>query len=263
MMSNDKIIPIEDRIPKLKQNRRKRANRLFVMYILIFFILMVGIIYFQSPLSEVSEIHIKGNRYVSEGEIINRSKIKKGDGFWKIDLEETSHMIESHPEIAKVRSKRSYPNKISIQITERKRIGYLMEGSTIYPILDNGVIMRKRSVTSTPGDAPIFINWENGDAIQEMAAQLTKIPEEINNLISEIKYDPTPSDPMHITLFMNDGYKVSATIRNFSEKVTAYPSIVENIPEGTKGVIDLEVGYYFRPYDNLDREEAVEYESNR
>ena len=78
-----------------------------------------------------------------------------------------------------------------------------------------------------------------------MMKELDKLPSEILNSISEIYYSPKKTDLYHISLFMNDGFEVSATLRSFSEKMVHYPSIISQLDPNKKGLIDLEVGSYF------------------
>ena len=69
------------------------------------------------------------------------------------------------------------------------------------------------------------------------------------NSISEIHYTPKKTDHYHISLFMNDGFEVSATLRSFSEKMAHYPSIISQLDPNKKGIIDLEVGSYFKAFE--------------
>ena len=81
-----------------------------------------------------------------------------------------------------------------------------------------------------------------------MIKSLENLPTEISNSISEIHYTPKKTDPYHISLFMNDGFEVSATLRSFSEKMVHYPSIISQLDPNKKGIIDLEVGSYFKAF---------------
>ena len=72
-------------------------------------------------------------------------------------------------------------------------------------------------------------------------------------LISQINATPSTSDPYAITLFMNDGYEVRADITSLASKLNYYPSIIaqiENQQQFEKGIIDIEVGSYYRPYSD-------------
>src|SRR5699024_3959159 len=55
-----------------------------------------------------------------------------------------------------------------------------------------------------------------------------------------------------ILLYMNDGYTVDGTIRNFAEKMKLYPSIVSQVPEDEEGIIHIGVGAYFDSFTSED-----------
>ncbi|QOR68474.1 cell division protein FtsQ/DivIB [Cytobacillus suaedae] len=259
-MSKGKVVTIEDRIPKLKQKRKQKANKRLIWYISFFFLLVMCVVYIQSPLSKVSKISVSGYYNVSETEIIKLSELSKKTSFWRINIEKTSKQIETHPEIKSVSVEKKLPNKVLIKVSEYKRVAYISSEEQYYPILENGQVLQSLSEATIPADAPILINWLNNDDIQDMAKELTKLNPSIANSISEIHHTPESSDPLHITLFMNDGYEVSATVRNFADKMSAYPAIISELDPSLKGVIHLEVVSYFKAYE---REEEEENESER
>jgi len=255
-MKNGNVIEIEDRIPKLKEQRRQKANRRFVLYISLFFVLVLLILYFQSPLSKIQTINVSGNVHVPTKEIIENTGLEKGTSFWKVNLEKIAKNIMEHEEIANVTVVRQFPNIIKIHVSENSRVAYLIEGTYYYPILETGKILEKDKLENIPADAPLLINWTQSEELQEMAAELRLVPSSILNRISEIHLTPEDSDPLHISLFMNDGHEVSATIRDFSKKIKNYPMIVEQLTEEQFGVIHLEVGSYFKAYKKFGDEEV-------
>ncbi|NSL50783.1 cell division protein FtsQ/DivIB [Calidifontibacillus erzurumensis] len=254
-MSNNKVIAIEDRIPKLKQMRRQKANRRFILYISLFFVLMLIIIYFQSPLSKVQSIQVSGNIHVRSNEIIKLSGLQIGTNFWKIDLDDITKKVKEHEEISSVKVTRKFPNEIQIVVKEYERVAYLIKGTHYFPILETGKILKKDKLENIPVDAPYLMNWDQSEELQEMAAELRLVPPSILNRISEIHLTPEKADPLHITLFMNDGHEVSATIRDFANKIKNYPMIIEHLPKGQAGIIHLEVGSYFEAYGKSGDEE--------
>lgn len=254
LMKNSKVIDIEDRIPKLKEQRKQKANRRFILYISLFFVLVIFILYFQSPLSKIQTIHVLGNIHVPDEAIINYSGIEKGTSFWKIDIPTITKKVKEHDEISKVEVTRKFPNQLQIVVKEYTRVAHLIDGTSYYPILETGKILKKDKLENLPADAPLLINWSQSEELQEMAAQLRQVPDSILNRISEIHSTPEDGDPLHITLFMNDGQEVSATIRGFSEKIKNYPMIMEQLTEEHYGVIHLEVGSYFKAYKNEEDE---------
>src|SRR3954462_11701264 len=98
-MENGKVnvVSIEDRIPKLKQQRRKRANRRLIFLLVLFFILIAFILYFQSPLSHVKTIVISGNQIHLEKELISITGITKDTNIWKVRKEEIEAKLNKLP----------------------------------------------------------------------------------------------------------------------------------------------------------------------
>ncbi|WP_017753634.1 cell division protein FtsQ/DivIB [Calidifontibacillus oryziterrae] len=255
-MKKGKVIAIEDRIPKLKQQRKEKANRRLILYSSLFFVLVLFVLYFQSPLSKVQSINVTGNVHVTADEIRKLSHIDIGTSFWKVQVDKIVERIQAHNQIANVKVSRHFPNHINIKVYEYKRVAYLVDGSSFYPILETGKMLTEGKLSEIPADAPLLMNWKQSEVLQEMAAQLRKVPVSVLNRISEIHLTPDNIDPLHLTLYMSDGHEVSATVRDFAKKISNYPSIVEKLSDEHFGVIHLEVGSYFRAYEKAGDEES-------
>lgn len=258
-MQKGKILSLEDRIPKIKEHRKRKANRRLIFLLSLFFLLIVCVLYFQSPLSQIKRIDIHGIESVTKNEALEKSGLKKGLNLWKIDKKKAAANLSALPEIKSADVKWIFPNIIQIDIEEYAAIAYISAGSDFHSMLENGEILTKGKKTMLHSGAPILVNFKAGDVLNEMAAALSKLPEEILNAISEIHYEPKKTDRYHIQVFMNDGYEVNATILTFSDKMVHYPSIISQLDPNVKGVIDLEVGSYFRAYESEgDEQEGTE-----
>ncbi|MDX8364974.1 cell division protein FtsQ/DivIB [Cytobacillus sp. IB215665] len=257
-MGKEKVVVLEDRVPKLKQQRKQKVNRRLIYYILFFFLMIITIVYFQSPLSKVSSISVSGNHHVSTEEIIDLSGVSTKNSFWSVNENSITQSISAHEEIAEVSVQKQFPNKVLILVTETRRIGYMLNESRFYPILENGKSLTDEKQSVSSPDAPVFVNWSSSDDVDMMIEELVQLSDEVSNSISEIHHTPTPSDPLHITLYMNDGFEVSGTITNFSRKMAFYPSIVNHLDPSVKGIIDIEVGSFFSPYNQHKEEQESE-----
>ncbi len=244
-MSEKKIVSIEDRIPKLKQARKKKANRRLIFYLSIFFFLIFIIVYLQSPLSHVRTIEITGNNNITDEEIIKWSEVNVKTNIWMIDLELTERNLLENPVIHKAEVSRDLPSTIRIQVEEHKVVGYLKRDNLYYPVLGNGVVLDDASQKEYSGNSPLLHQFTDEDVLHRMAAELNKLPETITSLISEIYWLPEEDNPNRILLYMVDGYIVDAAIRDFSEKMEVYPSIVAQLDPEVEGIIHLGVGVYF------------------
>ncbi len=256
-MEKGQVVTIEDRIPKLKEKRKQKANRRFVFYILLFFLMLLVIVYFQSPLSHVRDVHVSGNIHIPEEDIIKLSGLNDETSYWKVSETEISKKVKKHIQIKEAEITKKWPNLVEIKVTEYNRTGYVYNDGKYFPLLESGKLLPGVK-SGLPADAPLLVDWQHDETLQEMAAELHKLPDSVKNRISEIHLAPEEADPLHLQIFMNDGYEVSATIRTFAEKMAAYPSIVEELPEGTKGIIHLEVGSYFVPYGSPAETEGDE-----
>ena len=258
-MDQKKIVTLEDRIPKLKNERKQRANRRLIFYLSFFFVLLLTVIYFQSPLSNVQVIEIQGNHYISDDQIIKLSELKDGTSFWGINSNKIIEEIGAFTEISEVSVKRKFPHTVQINVNEYSRVAYLAVDNNFFPILETGEILQELPINYFPSDAPLLMDWETNNELTEMAAELSNLPESIIHRISEIYYTPVEADPLRITLYMNDGFKVSSTIRHFSKRIIDYPAIVKELDPEKRGIIHMKMNPYFEQFVN-EEEETIESE---
>jgi cell division protein FtsQ len=255
-MEKENVVSLEDRIPKLKQQRRRKANRRLIFLLFLFFALIVVVAYIQSPLSRVKAISVKGNEFYSSQEIIQKTGLSNQTNIWTVKKNAIATNLESLPEIKTVDVKMNWLNSIEIKVTEHKKLAYLKKDSFYYPVLENGTILENRKTGRVPINAPILMGFKEGTVLKEMLTEMEKLPKVVLNSVSEIHYDPSKTDQFHIRLFMNDGFEVSASIKSFSGKMAHYPSIISQLDPGKKGIIDLEVGSYFKAYAPASKGEA-------
>jgi cell division protein FtsQ len=260
-MGKGKVLTLEDRIPKLKAQRKQKANRRLITYISFFFLLVIGIIYFQSPLNQIGEIHITGNQYVTEQIILDKLSLPNEAKFWTTDLDKLNAKLDSLQEIKSVQLIRMFPNDIAIKITEYGRVGFVEKEGNYFPILDNGKIFDSHASKATFINGPVLINWSDEESLQKMAKELKALPNAISNRISEIIYAPTDSEPYGLTLYMNDGNEVRATILNFAERMSYYPSFVEELEklDSEKPMfINITLSGWAKSIDNEEKKEQEE-----
>lgn len=255
-MSKKNIVSIEDRIPKLKQARKKKANRRLVFYLSIFFFLIFIIVYLQSPLSHIKTISVTGNSFLTDEAIIKQSKLATGMNIWTINKSTIKSEIGENPVVESVTIDRELPWTVNIQLSEHNLVGYIKKEDNYLPILGNGEILDTLEKRTYNGDAPLLLDFTEKDYLHSMTGELKKVPESIIDLISEIHWKPTKENKHKILLYMNDGFVVSGTIRNFAEKIQLYPSIATQLEPGSKGIIHIGVGVYFESFDKKSSDES-------
>ncbi|MEO4053616.1 FtsQ-type POTRA domain-containing protein [Solibacillus sp. CAU 1738] len=248
----EKIIDIEDRIPTLREKRRKRTNIKFIVLTTVFVFILFLLLYFQSPYSNIKKIEVNGSVIESELFYLKQSGLKQDDSMWGFRKNEVEAALMENNWVKSATVERKLLTKVIIQIEEWQKVAYISKDNHFYPMLENGVILEEQSEL-LPLDAPIFLSFEDEDLRKRLLKELVKLDKEVLALISQINATPTSTDPFAITLFMNDGYEVRAEITTLASKLNYYPSIIAQIEstEGyEKGIIDIEVGSYYRSYSD-------------
>ncbi|HLR53500.1 MAG TPA: FtsQ-type POTRA domain-containing protein [Pseudogracilibacillus sp.] len=246
-MEKERIISIEDRIPKLKEARKKKSNRRLIIYLVIFLILLFILVYLQTPLSEVKHIEVEGNQVLSEEEVIEAGEVEYDTNIWSVSKKKTVNSLQENPVIDSVKVERKLPQTLRIQLKENRVIGYLEEEDLFYPVLDNGTIVENRE--GNQGAGPVLRDFKNDEYLKDISSELKDTPDNIYKLISEITWSPTDKNKNKIKIYMSDGYVIDATIRDLASKLENYPSIVSQLDEDEEGIIHMGVGTYFEKTD--------------
>lgn len=245
----DKVIDIEERIPTLKKKRRRRTNIKFAVIISLFVATLFLLLYFQSPYSNIQKITVHGADLAKKEYYLQKSGLEIGHSMWGFKISNVEETLQDEW-VKHVVVKRKLLTTVEIEIEEYRKVAYIFENNHFYPILENGVVYKK-SEEFPPIDAPIFLHFHDEDLRKLVLKELAELDEEVLTLISQINLTSTETDPFAITLFMNDGYEVRAEITSLAEKLKYYPAIVaqiESTGEYEKGIIDIEVGSYYKPY---------------
>ncbi|AYC29163.1 cell division protein FtsQ/DivIB [Paenisporosarcina cavernae] len=246
----EKIIDIEDRIPTLRERRKKRTNRKFTILLFLFLMIIVSILYFQSSYSKIQSFVVQGEAIESEAFYEQLSTLKKGQSMWDFRASKIEQLIANETIVQKADVKRTGLTEVTISITEWKTKGFVFENDTYYAIFENGEQMDKPWNEPTL-EGPILIGFENKKTRKKMVHELSDLHTEVYSLLSEIYCIPSKADPYKIKVFLNDGNEVRAVIPSFADKFNYYPSILAQITPDVKGVIDLEVGSYFQTYEEM------------
>lgn len=257
-MAQKKVVSIEDRIPKLKQARKKKANRRLLFYLSIFFILISIIVYLQSPLSYIRTIQVEGNSFLQDNEIVKQANLTDNKNIWTIDTDAVESILNDSPIIASAKVSRKLPWTVSITVEEYELVGYTQKESTYYPVLGNGTTLQSMAKKTYNGDAPLLKGFNKETYLHRLTNEMEKLPETIRNLISEVHWTPEKDNNDKMRLYMNDGFIVDARIPNFADSMEIYPSIVSQLEEESEGIIHIGVGAYFESFHNGKKGQEAE-----
>jgi len=121
----------------------KKVIRVAFQLLLISFFLFIShrlyLHLLEDPYFQVREVEVKGCRKLAEKTLLSFAKIEGMPNLFTVRLREIAKRLETHPWIEQVKVRKVFPNKISIQIEERKPIAILQLGEPYY-IDTKGVI---------------------------------------------------------------------------------------------------------------------------
>ena len=114
----------------------RRLLRIAAQLLVLFFFLFLGhgvyIHLMEGPLFRLREIEVKGNQKISQETLLSLALIEGMPNLFTIRLKEMTKKLESHPWIDQVRGRKVFPNKIVIEVVERKPIAILQLEELFY-----------------------------------------------------------------------------------------------------------------------------------
>lgn len=229
----------------------------YIPIVIINIVIIVIMGYFISPLSKVGTVSVEGNQAVYDQQIIDESGIRGGDSLIKTVREKeatVSNVVNSLPQVSDSTIEVTGFNNILIQVKEFNTVAYIANESSYLRVLENGTVLDDAYSVSI-GNQPVLTKFEEGDTLDQMIEELSKVEMPILNLISEIELVTSRTNPLFIRIYMNNGNRVLSSIPTFAEKIPYYPQMVKAV-NGKKGVFDMEVGVYFTPFVDGQTEES-------
>lgn len=244
----DERVSFADRLPKIKEYRSKKLYQRLFLLILLFLFPLLGTLYYISPLSKVSAITVVGNQKVPTETIVNESNLKNDESLWAqfFNRKTTVQQIkEKAPRVENATIQIVHWNQLQINVTEYQEVAWLVEGKEYLPILASGYVIQEPQKEAGQ-DKVIFEGFKDKKVILRALKAYDKLPKEIQEGISQVKYAPTKSNDQLLNLYMNDGNQVIVNISNMSSQMEYYPQVAKEMDK--KGVIDMEVGIFAYPY---------------
>lgn len=242
-----------------KKRRRKRRQRIqLTIFLTIVAITTVVLLYMFTNISYVSKVSTNDTVLNERKTILKKANITNKDRIYSLDTNDIASRIEYLDGVKSVEIKRVFPNRVSIDVDEYRVVGVIPDGSEFHPVLENGQIIHQMNFKK-PEDAPIINNFGKKE-LNQLIKVLNHTKQPIVNHISEINFVPNEQASSRIQLFMKDGIEVIGDLRTIADKLDYYPSMAKNIKRDETGkmikpgIIDLEVGAVFIPYESKKAE---------
>ena len=188
--------PPDERSP----GRRGRVLMVVALVGVLVAAITVWIVAF-SPMLGVRSVTVQGTHYLSAQRVQAAAAIANGTPLVRLDTAAVGRRVEALPEVATATVQTDYPSSVTITVTERSPVGFVLSGRAHVLVDKTGD--QFRSVPARPPGLPLFAvphganAKATGRAVATVAAALT--PKLLAKVASIQAFDPTA-----ITLLLSD-----------------------------------------------------------
>lgn len=156
---------------ELARKKRKAVLRI-LKWITLLGLIIAGIIYFLlSPLFNIKNITVEGNKKISQEEIISLSEIQMEENTFKLKKEKVKQAVKQNAYIDTVSVKRKLPDSIQITVTERSPSFMITFGNAYVYISSQGYLLE---VTDKPLELPIITGYQTTEEGIKVGNRLCK-----------------------------------------------------------------------------------------
>lgn len=141
---------------KRKQKREKRFRILkAILKLLFIFAIIIGILLFLfvSPVFNIKNIEVSGNKKINTDEIKSLSKINLEENIFKLSFKQIRNNVKENAYIDTVEIKRKIPNTVQLNVSERETKYQLEYGNAFAYIDEYGNILE---ISSENNQMPII-----------------------------------------------------------------------------------------------------------
>lgn len=252
--SQQTVRSLEDRIPYMKKQRRKKANRRMFSVLSLFGILILLVVYMQTSMSNVKEVKVSGLYWLEETYVFQDIELDSSTKFVSLSPNKMSEQMEKLPGVKRVEIDRSWYNKVQITVTEEKMIAYAKAEKGDVVVLADGSLHPTGAITDPQKlkDGPLLREFNTEAELEKIASELERVDDATRARMSEVILSKRKDEPTRYEIFMNDGNTLLTPTLKLSEAVSKYGEIYENIPKGERGTVVMDGGFYFVPYEKTN-----------
>jgi len=229
---------------KMVKVKKKRFNvKKFLILFLFFYMVIYAIVFlFNEP---IRHIRIKGNKLVSDVEIIEVAKLKNYPSIFKYLSRTIEKRVESLELVNEANVSKKFGFVIEIEVEENKPLFYNSSMDKIY-LSDKSTITDIEVI-----GVPTMVTYIEDDLMNKFIESFKVVNSDIIYEINEIYYDPSYDeegkiiDENRFRLLMSDGNQVYVTVEEIDdlERLNYYNEIYASIND-KKGYLYLDSGEY-------------------
>ena len=224
----------------------KKKKRLKLIPFLLFVLVIAGIVFLIDVLldTRVENIVIKGNKIVTDQQIIDEAGLSNYPSFYKTTSYNIKKNLEKNSFIKEVKVKRSFYHVLTIEVSEHKVL--LKKETTGKLVLEN--MNEVTTDQEIPYTVPRLVNDVPKNKYSKLLKNLLKVKRSVRSSISEFYYDPNEFDKDRFLLYMDDGNSVYLTLTKF-RMINYYNDVLPQL-DGKKGILYLDSGNHFQIMEN-------------
>ena len=224
----------------------KKKKRLKLIPFLLFVLVIVATFFLVDVLldTRVENIIIKGNKIVTDQQIIDEAGLSNYPSFYKTTSYNIKKALEKNSFIKEVKVKRSFYHVITIEVSEYKVL--LKKETTGKLVLEN--MNEVTTDQEIPYTVPRLVNDVPKNKYSKLLKNLLKVKRSVRSSISEFYYDPNEFDKDRFLLYMDDGNSVYLTLTKF-RMINYYNDVLPQL-DGKKGILYLDSGNHFQIMEN-------------
>lgn len=224
----------------------KKKKRLKLIPFLLFVLVIAATFFLVDVLldTRVENIIIKGNKIVTDQQIIDGAGLSNYPSFYKTTSYNIKKALEKNSFIKEVKVKRSFYHVITIEVSEYKVL--LKKETTGKLVLEN--MNEVTTDQEIPYTVPRLVNDVPKNKYSKLLKNLLKVKRSVRSSISEFYYDPNEFDKDRFLLYMDDGNSVYLTLTKF-RMINYYNDVLPQL-DGKKGILYLDSGNHFQIMEN-------------
>lgn len=217
---------------------KKKKLRIGRLLFLLLFVAVIGLFLYFLATTKIKNIIIKGNKLLSDEEIMKIAKIETYPEFFLTWNNQIKERLEKNPLIESVSIKKDFHNTVKIKVKEQELL-IKKEQTAKYITAKNEEVEYKKNLR-----VPTLTNEVPEKKFKSLIINLKTVNKDILGQIAEIKYVPNEYDKDRFLLYMNDGNSVYLTLTKF-EMINYYHKVLVQL-EGKKGILYLDSGNHFK-----------------
>lgn len=137
-----------------RELRKKRKTVIFYSFIFIFVVFLITMFLLKSSFFNIDNVLVRGNKKLTREEIVNSSALNHKENIFRANLKESKKKIRELPYIEDVKIDRKYPNKVEIEVVERKALFLIQKASKFLKVDEQGFFLEE--IEENEENFPVF-----------------------------------------------------------------------------------------------------------